>query len=95
MALRDWQTGWQGSLGWKAASPDALNEKVSMVTVRLSPIQAMSAQQRRLTVVQIVNDTQGAMTCAIMMNGSAIRTGACLDWDENPRTSPLALRDGP
>src|SRR6266481_2590792 len=20
MALRDWQTGWQGSLGWKAAS---------------------------------------------------------------------------
>ena len=21
MALRDWQTGWQGSLGWKAAFP--------------------------------------------------------------------------
>jgi hypothetical protein len=26
-----------------------------------------------------------------MMNGSAIRTGECLHWDENPRTS--ALRD--
>jgi len=26
-----------------------------------------------------------------MMNGSAIRTGACLHWNENPRTS--ALRD--
>src|SRR3981081_2119859 len=29
------------------------------------------------------------MTSAIMMNGSAIRTGACLHWNENPRTSAL------
>src|SRR6476661_9396352 len=25
MARRDWQTGWQGGLGWKAAFPDAFN----------------------------------------------------------------------
>jgi hypothetical protein len=30
MALRDRQTGWQGSLGWKAASPDAFNRLSSL-----------------------------------------------------------------
>ena len=33
MALRDWQTGWQGSLGWKAASPDALNRLITMAAI--------------------------------------------------------------
>ena len=35
-------------------------KKVLMVTVRLSLYLSNAAQQRRLTVVQIVNDTQGA-----------------------------------
>jgi hypothetical protein len=30
MALRDRQTGWQGSLGWKAAFPDAFNRLSSL-----------------------------------------------------------------
>src|SRR4030088_1386900 len=33
MALRDWQTGWQGSLGWKAAFPDALNRLITMAAI--------------------------------------------------------------
>src|SRR6266851_3885575 len=31
------------------------------------------------------------MTCAIMMNGSAIRTGACLLWSVNPRGRRIDL----
>jgi hypothetical protein len=33
MALHDWQTGWQGNLGWKAAAPDALNRLITMAAI--------------------------------------------------------------
>jgi hypothetical protein len=37
---------------------------------------------RETDVVQIVNDKYGADDMSDVMNGSAIRTGACLNWNE-------------